>query len=162
MKTEPEGLSIPEIAERCHANRVTVEKYLQLEGIKPIGRRGRGHLWPESEAIAVVQAHQKPIGTHNTAPNIDPETGLTWSQKEAKEKARKLEMENDRAAKLLSEEIMLTSDHHRIMAAIVGRIEQVPGKVGSEQGLGPAVILAIRKALDEARQVAAKEVEEME
>jgi hypothetical protein len=157
-----EGVSIHYLAGVAGCNDATVKKWLGVEGLKPVKRRGQKRWFDETEAMAVIRDKKRVMTPNGTHPNIDPKTGLTWQQKELKEKARKLEMENDRAAKLLSEEIMLTADHHRIIAAIAGRMEQFPGKFSSEQGLSPSVTLALRRGLDELREVAAKEIEEME
>jgi hypothetical protein len=157
-----DGISILGLAKKTGADRATVRKWLDIEGVKPLVRKAKKKLYNEKEALAALKPHLLPKGSRSTQPNIDPKTGLTWNQKLLKEKAREVEMENDRKAKLLSDEIMLTTDHHRILAAVISRVEQVPGKAQSELGLNGAQVLGLRRMLDEARVTSAKEIAEMD
>lgn len=160
MSTKQNLASISDIARKLCIEQDTARKWLDAEGLRPVKESKTRKEYDLEAALEAIKPHVKSKVVRNYDPtaNIDPESGLTWQQKKIKEEARSLEMENDRAAKLLSEEIMLTSDHHKILAAIVSRLEQVPGKAQSELGLNSPQIIGLRRMLDEARVSAAKAI----
>lgn len=161
-KSKKKGVSLGALAIKLGCDQATVRKWVKVAGIKPVRSSGAWNWYDEKQVRDAVKPHLVGREKHNTTPNVDPKSGLTWHQKKLKEEARRIEMENDRAAKLLSNEIMLTADHHRILSALISGLDRVTGKVASEQGLSPAQTLGLRKALDEMREAAAKEVSEME
>lgn len=172
------GITIGDIEERTGVNRRTIEKYLSIAGVKPVETvAGRFKYYDLDQCLSALEEKvrkAKPTRSNGAIPksipkingdanpNIDPETGLTWAQKELKERARKLQRDNEAAEKLLSKELMKSSDHDRMFSALVSRLEQIPSKAQSELGLNPVQILGLRRMLDEARTVAAKEINAME
>lgn len=160
--------TVQQLAEIAGCDRESAKKWLRLEGVEPVatkdfGKRGKFKYYDE-KALEVVKSHckRKPAtnGEHGDQPNIDPETGLTWAQREVKERARALARANDLADKLKAKEWMSVAEHLRQLSAVISRIEQVPDKAKSELGLADSQGLGLRRMLDEARESAAVEIEE--
>jgi hypothetical protein len=144
MKTKPE-ISIRSLAEKTGADRASIAKW--IHGITD-----------PKEALATVREHQKTA----KAGARDPKTGLTWFQAKLREDALRMRRENAQAAGIEAETWMATADHHKIIAVIIGRLDQIPNKAHSELGITPEQTIALQRMIDEARTVAAKEIEEME
>lgn len=158
------GLTVSEIAEDESCDRASVVKWLKLEGVKPVATKKFGKRTFQyfgSDAVKVVKSHCKRVASRNGESNIDPESKLTWAQLSLKEKAIATQRENERARRLEADEIMLTTRHHQILSAVMGRIEQVPGKVKSEAGLDDRQFAVLCREIDNARSAAAVEVEGM-
>lgn len=160
--------TINQIAEKTGADRLSVKRWLEAEGIKPArierrdGENGEIRYFGPN-ALKFVSERKKKNKTRisaNGATGIDPETGLTWHQAKLMEEAKELRRENLKAEKLLAEEWMEVSDLHKILSLIATRLEQIPGKARSELGLSDSQVLALRRMMDEAREVAAKDIEE--
>jgi predicted transcriptional regulator len=154
---------VQDLAEETGMEIHTVRKWLQVEGLKPIRERTLGKrkvpYYDKAAALKVILPHKGKPKNKDAAAGVDPETGLSWHQAKLREEARKLRRANTRAEKLESEELMLTVDHQAILAAVISRIEQVPGKAQSEIGLTGGQVVQLRRMLDEARESAAKEIE---
>ena len=111
----------------------------------------------EEQALKAIAERKVPLKAGGTDAD-----GMSWWHAYLKERALKLRRENAQAAGIEAGTWMATADHFKIVAAVASRLELIPGKVSSELGLSPGQTLAIRKALDQARQVAAKIIEGME
>lgn len=136
----------------------TIRKWLAAEGVEPVeerahGKRGKFPYYDRDEALAAILPHK---GAKKSAVNED---GLSWHQAKLREEVLELQRENERAEKLEAKEIMLTADHLQILASIIKRVEQVPSKAQSELALSASQVAGLRRMLDEAREAAAKEIE---
>lgn len=65
------------------------------------------------------------------------------------------------ATKQEAEDWLAAEDHYAIVSALVTRLEALPGKMQSEQGLAPAQIAGLQRALDSIRTEAAEAVENL-
>ena len=137
-------LSVRALAKKTQCDRDSVSKW--IEGA-------------ETEEQALKQILER---KGRTATALDPASGMSWWQARLKEDVLRMRAEREEREAIQQEKWMLTDDHFRIISSLMGRIEQVPGKVSSEQGLSPGQTLALRRAIDEARETAAKEVEAMQ
>jgi hypothetical protein len=144
MKKSKKTVSVRALARKTNHDRDSISKW--IEGAAT-----------EEEALKLI-AERKGAAK---AISVDPTTGMSWWQARLREDVMRLRAEREERDAIQQEKWMLTSDHFKIIAAITGRLEQVPGKVSSEQGLSPGQTLGLRKALDEAREVAANEIEAM-
>jgi hypothetical protein len=165
MSDELAGLTTQDIAAQIGANHATVRKYIQLEGIEPVRVHGRTNgaiKYYDLETVrAAVEPHIQKHMSHDTTPNIDPETGLTWAQKERRERARALQAENDKAEAIESHEMLYTAQHFDTIRAIVESLERIPAKLQGKLGLTPEQAAVVREMLDTARTEAAAKIEEM-
>lgn len=90
---------------------------------------------------------------------FDDETGLTWPVKKVMEEAKKLARENRVAEKLESKTYMLVDDQLEIMGLIAEKLNLLPQRAKSEMGLSDSQVVRLTRMLDEARAVAAKQIE---
>jgi hypothetical protein len=141
--TKPK-LSIRTLAKKTGADRASIAKW--IAGIDS-----------EEEALATIREHQK----NSKAGAIDPATGLTWFQAKLREDTLRQRRENQEADEVQAERWMLTSDHFRMVKALVDRIEAIPSKASSELGLTSPQAIGIRRMLDEARTAAGKQIAAM-
>jgi hypothetical protein len=156
-----------EIAAAAGCDRASVVKWLALEGVKPVRIEKNGKRKPFKfygpDALEVVKSHCKQVAKKNgaVASNFDPETGLTWAQAEMREEALAKRRENEIQDKKKSGEWMEVETHHAILAAVIEKLDSLPGKARSEAGLSDRQMEIIRRLHDEARSSAALEVEEL-
>ncbi len=108
------------------------------------------------EAVTLIRDWQSSRAPGQT--DVDPTTGLSWFKAKLREDTIAKRRENEFAQKTISREWIEVAQHHRILGAYIQKIEQLPGKLRSEQGLTDSQANAMRRALDDARIEAGKDV----
>ena len=163
---KPYGATILDLMRETGSDRVAIERWLLMDGISPVRtKQEQGRVrkwWPRDLSIACIQSHKSRSVHRNGEANIDPETGLTWHQRKDREDALSKARDNEVADKLKNEEWVSAEFMHNKFASFCLALEQIPGKLKSEIGLTDKQALAVRRAIDEARESAAKEVEKEE
>lgn len=154
-------ITINAASEKFGCEQRSLKKWIAADGIKPTRTEGRRKFYDEAELKQCVYLHKQSSSHRSLKENIDPETGLTWSQRKSMEEAKALARENRRADMADSREWMRTEDHFRILRALLDRLEQLPGKCKSEFGLSLAQENGLRKTLDQIRSEARDEVATM-
>src|SRR4051812_3476174 len=78
-----QGVTVNQLAEQSGADRRSIKKWLDSEGIEPIGSQRLGQhdsdLYEPTLALEVIAAHQKKK-PGDAGALVDSETGLTWFQ----------------------------------------------------------------------------------
>lgn len=158
MKTRS---NLSELSRLTGADRSAIKRWLDGAGLKPVKTDGKTAYWSTTAACAIIEPRARKGASRKAEPNIDPVTGLTWFQLLTKEKALASQRENEEAAAVQSEQWMEVEQHHKILSAVVSRLENIPGKARSELGLSDTQAVGLRRMLDEARTEAAAKVREM-
>ncbi len=163
-KASNAGASINELAKLTGRCPRFIIKRLDQEGLAPISEEDKGgksfRLWDKKKAIKALE--DKPAArSGKRGSNIDPKTGLTWSQLRTREQALQIQRKNQRAEKLDSEELMPTAMHHQVLSIISSQLEQLPSKARSELGLNDVQAKALTRMVDEARSQAAVKIREL-
>lgn len=109
------------------------------------------------------QRHLKHAAPQEDDPaRFDPDTGLSWHVKKTMEEAKRLARENLIADKLLNQTYMMVDDHLEVIGLIAEKLNLLPGRCKSEMGLSDSQLVRLTRMLDEARAVAAKQIENNE
>lgn len=160
------GISIQQFSDRTGADLAAIRKWFAQEGVEPIRTKqckNRVMRWfDEKRGLAVIVARRGNNALRNGTVNLDPETGLTWHQRKERAEALAKERENEIAEKTKSEEWVSAEFMHNKFSNFCIALEQIPGKLKSESGLTDKQALAVRRAIDEARESAAKGIEKEE
>ena len=149
------GLATHACAEQLDVDRLSLQRWIAREGIKPIRTDGQKKYYDLEVIRGVVERNRK----KKRMVICDPVTGLPWALVHEKEKALKLRNARELEEKRVKGEWMSVATHHEILSALVSQLEQIPGKLKSELGLTDSQTLALRKALDDARNNAADKTE---
>lgn len=158
-----EGISPLALSRKLGCDYNCLRKWLKLESVKPVRTQGSWSFYDEGEATAAVRPHLAKSKKRETDAdkNIDPETGLTWSQAKMREQAIAQRLENAKEERKLSEEWGLIADFERLLKSLTDRIEQLPGKVRGEAGLTEAQAKIVQRECDAMRTDAAAEIRRM-
>ena len=156
-----EGVSVHKLTLRTGSDRTSIQKWFLKDGLRPVRievrKRGEPCLfYDEKEALECIKTHQADV--IQKGGSIDPETGLTWSQANLMEKTLALRMERVRQQKIDSLDLMPTSDHHAIIAALVEKFSQIPATMKSRFGLNDEQTNGLVFLMDDARNIIVKEL----
>lgn len=156
-----------QLSKLCEANWATVKKYIDLEGLQPVKRKDMGNrdvcYYDQKKALRLLLPHLKQQERHRQKEkNLDPETGLTWAQRKMREEAIEKARANRIADKLEGNVYLTWENHHKILSAMMKKLDQAVDKSKSELALTDHQALRLRRIFDDARKEASAEVGAME
>jgi DNA-binding transcriptional MerR regulator len=153
-------LTINQLAQRNDSTPRTIKHWIEVLGIKPT-RKGKRRFFSEVDE-ANIKPHLRSVKVAEAStngPNIEADTGLTYAQALMKERAIKERRENEEAEAVQSKRWFPTDKMLEMFAAIVNRMEQLPGKVRSEAGLSETQMAVVQAKVDDTRRQIASDLE---
>ena len=138
--------SIRELATKTGHDRATLNRW--LAGITS-----------EPEALAAIAEHEAAGGAKPGT--VDPKTGLSWFQAKLRDDVIEKRRLNEIAEKAKCNEWFPTQLASEIFKSLIERLENIPGRLASEQGLTGKQVIAMRRLIDEARAAVGKQIRNM-
>lgn len=152
--TKPTGLSTLKLALALGINRLTLDKWIAEDGLKPIRVQKSWKFYDLDAAKKLfaprLLALRERADTTDAA--VDPESGLSWAQSEKKERAITAKLKNEEKQRALDEQWMRTDEHLNVVALIAGNLEALPLKARSELGLNETQATGLRRMVDNLRR----------
>ena len=161
MKTKPPGISTQKLANALGINRTTLDKWIDLDGLKPIRTQGQWKYYDLEAAKKLFAPRLLAMRekAEATDASVDPDNGLTWAQSEKKERALKLKLQNESLQRDLDDQWMRTDEHLNVIALLAGQLEALPTKARSELSLTEQQATGLRRMVDTMRREMVGEME---
>jgi len=153
------NVSLVGLYEETGCDRKNIRKWLSDAGLEPDETKGTAKLYDHDKAIEIISQHKK---SEKSDCSVDPETGLSWFQADLMEKTLARRRERTIQEKKDRLELISASFYQDTLRLVMNRLEQIPSKAKSEYGLSDAQMVGIRRLIDEARQEAAKAIENLQ
>jgi hypothetical protein len=155
------GVSVYQLTKELGMDTVAAHKWLALEKLKPlrvVERKGGrvDQYFDHNSAVAVLSPHCR--GRTPKKENLNPETGESNAQFLLRQKGVQLRMKNEEEQARISREWIPATDVMQAFKTLADKLDNLPSKLKSETGLTDAQTTAIRRALDDAREGARKEI----
>jgi hypothetical protein len=152
------NVSLVSLYEETGCDRGNIRKWISDAGLEPVETKGTAKLYNHDKAIAIIAQHKK---GEKIDSNVDPETGLSWFQADLMEKTLSRRRERILQEKKDRLELIPASFHQDALRLVMNRLEQIPGKAKSEQGISDAQMVGLRRLIDDVRVEAAKALENL-
>lgn len=155
------GISTLKLAIALGINRLTLDKWIAEDGLKPIRRQKSWNFYDLEAAKKLFAPRLLELREREAATdaNVDPQTGLPWSQLERREKALKAQLQNEAAQRALDEDWMRTDEHLNVIALLAGQLEALPTKARSELSMTEQQATGLRRMVDTMRREMVGEME---
>ena len=155
------GSSVYKICLKLGMTEPAARKWLNLEKLEPLrivtrksGREDR--YYDEEKAIAILKPHCG--GRRANTENVDPDSGMSYTQLKMKEDWVKRKRENEIEEALKTKTWIEVTQHHQVLSTLTDKLDRLPLKCKSELGLTDLQAAGIQRIIDDIRKEASEEV----